>query len=290
MAYQLDVPCVEGLIRNRYTGPHLHRRLRQPQAEGAKAKYTPLREVLEGKRVLLVEDSIVRSHHHESPAGPHSRRGPGPRDSRPRGLPADHRPLLLRHRHVDDRRAVRSPVLGPRTADRRRPGENGRATGRRFAAATCRWSRSPGRSGSTPISSARPALPAITRRPAARSCIRSPCRTLAATSRSGPTRRRWASCRADRSGAERPENRRLQAAPGVACRPRPGALPTLPRNAVEGVPGAILSSRWTAGRFLFASREFAAAFCIFCARRISRYNGAALPYAAAAAARYSGPP
>ena len=60
MAYKLGVPSVEGLIRNRYSGrtfiegagARIHK---------AAAKYTPLREVLEGKRVLLVEDSIVRS-------------------------------------------------------------------------------------------------------------------------------------------------------------------------------------------------------------------------------------
>jgi amidophosphoribosyltransferase len=60
MAYKLKVPVLEGLIRNRYTGRTFieggsNRR------EKAETKYTPLREVLEGKRVLLVEDSIVRS-------------------------------------------------------------------------------------------------------------------------------------------------------------------------------------------------------------------------------------
>jgi amidophosphoribosyltransferase len=60
MAYALKVPCVEGLIRNRYSG--------RTFIEGgsgrlskAQTKYTPLRELLEGKRVLLVEDSIVRA-------------------------------------------------------------------------------------------------------------------------------------------------------------------------------------------------------------------------------------
>jgi amidophosphoribosyltransferase len=60
MAYQLKLPSVEGLIRNRYSG--------RTFIEGSKArrhkaetKYTPLREVLRGKRVILVEDSIVRS-------------------------------------------------------------------------------------------------------------------------------------------------------------------------------------------------------------------------------------
>ncbi|MGI9457388.1 MAG: amidophosphoribosyltransferase, partial [Aeoliella sp.] len=60
MAFQLGVPSVEGLIRNRYTG----RTFIEGGAgrkDKAAAKYTPLREVLEGKRVLLVEDSIVRS-------------------------------------------------------------------------------------------------------------------------------------------------------------------------------------------------------------------------------------
>lgn len=60
MAYRLGVPSAEGLIRNRYTGRTF---IEGTGTRGSKAaeKYTPLREVLEGKRVLLVEDSIVRS-------------------------------------------------------------------------------------------------------------------------------------------------------------------------------------------------------------------------------------
>ncbi|RMG42025.1 MAG: amidophosphoribosyltransferase [Planctomycetota bacterium] len=59
MAYRLKVPCLEGLIRNRYVG----RTFIEGSNRDAKvrAKYTPLRDVLEGKRVLLVEDTIVRS-------------------------------------------------------------------------------------------------------------------------------------------------------------------------------------------------------------------------------------
>ena len=60
MAFRLKIPSLEGLIRNRYTG--------RTFIEGSgsrkrkvETKYTPLREVLEGKRVILVEDSIVRS-------------------------------------------------------------------------------------------------------------------------------------------------------------------------------------------------------------------------------------
>ncbi|MEO1497293.1 MAG: amidophosphoribosyltransferase [Planctomycetota bacterium] len=60
MAYKLGVPSVEGLMRNRYSGRTF---IEGGDARLAKVagKYTPLREVLEGKRILLVEDSIVRS-------------------------------------------------------------------------------------------------------------------------------------------------------------------------------------------------------------------------------------
>ena len=60
MAYELKIPCREGLIRNRYAGRTFIEGGRARKAKAA-AKYTPLREVLEGKRVILVEDSIVRS-------------------------------------------------------------------------------------------------------------------------------------------------------------------------------------------------------------------------------------
>ena len=60
MAYALRVPCVEGLIRNRYSGRTFIEGSGDRKRK-AETKYTPLREVLEGKRVLLVEDSIVRA-------------------------------------------------------------------------------------------------------------------------------------------------------------------------------------------------------------------------------------
>jgi amidophosphoribosyltransferase len=60
MAFQLGVPSVEGLIRNRYAGRTFIEG-RAGRRKKAETKYTPLREVLAGKRVFLVEDSIVRS-------------------------------------------------------------------------------------------------------------------------------------------------------------------------------------------------------------------------------------
>ncbi len=59
MAFELGLPSVEGLIRNRYIGRTFIEG--QNRADRVRMKFTPLREVLEGKRVLLIEDSIVRS-------------------------------------------------------------------------------------------------------------------------------------------------------------------------------------------------------------------------------------
>lgn len=60
MAFSLRVPSLEGLIRNRYAGRTFIEGSTSRRRK-AEAKYTPLREVLEDKRVILVEDSIVRS-------------------------------------------------------------------------------------------------------------------------------------------------------------------------------------------------------------------------------------
>jgi len=60
MAFALGVPSVEGLMRNRYVGRTFIEGTADRAAK-ARFKYTPLPEVLAGKRVLLVEDSIVRS-------------------------------------------------------------------------------------------------------------------------------------------------------------------------------------------------------------------------------------
>ncbi len=59
MAYELGIPSVEGLMRNRYVGRTFIEAANR--AERVRLKFTPLREVLAGQRVLLVEDSIVRS-------------------------------------------------------------------------------------------------------------------------------------------------------------------------------------------------------------------------------------
>lgn len=59
MAFQLGVPSLEGLIRNRYIGRTFIEG--NNRADKVRMKYTPLPEIMEGKRVLLVDDSIVRA-------------------------------------------------------------------------------------------------------------------------------------------------------------------------------------------------------------------------------------
>ena len=60
LAKELGLPYQEGLIKNRYIG----RTFIQPDQEerklGIRIKLNPLRDVLKGKKVLLVDDSIVR--------------------------------------------------------------------------------------------------------------------------------------------------------------------------------------------------------------------------------------
>jgi len=57
-AFALGLPSVEGLLRNRYVGRTFI--VGAGRGERARMKYTPLPEVLGGKRVILVEDSLVR--------------------------------------------------------------------------------------------------------------------------------------------------------------------------------------------------------------------------------------
>jgi amidophosphoribosyltransferase len=60
MAFRLSIRAMEGVVRNRYVGRTFIQGSGS-RIERAKMKYTPIRRVLEGKRVLLVEDTIVRA-------------------------------------------------------------------------------------------------------------------------------------------------------------------------------------------------------------------------------------
>ena len=54
------IPFVEGLVKNRYVGRTFIQPDQRLREVGVHLKFNPLREVLQDKRVVLVDDSIVR--------------------------------------------------------------------------------------------------------------------------------------------------------------------------------------------------------------------------------------
>ena len=59
-AQSSGIPYVEGLIKNRYVGRTFIQPTQNMRELGIRMKLNPLRDVLEGKRVVIVDDSIVR--------------------------------------------------------------------------------------------------------------------------------------------------------------------------------------------------------------------------------------
>lgn len=57
---QSGIPYQEGLIKNRYVGRTFIQPTQSMREHGIRMKLNPLRDVLEGKRVILIDDSIVR--------------------------------------------------------------------------------------------------------------------------------------------------------------------------------------------------------------------------------------
>ena len=54
------IPYAEGLVKNRYVGRTFIQPDQRLREQGVQLKFNPLREILEGKRVIVVDDSIVR--------------------------------------------------------------------------------------------------------------------------------------------------------------------------------------------------------------------------------------
>jgi amidophosphoribosyltransferase len=59
-AEESGIPFELGLLRNHYVGRTFIRPSQADRDFGARIKYNPVREVLEGKRVVVVDDSLVR--------------------------------------------------------------------------------------------------------------------------------------------------------------------------------------------------------------------------------------
>jgi amidophosphoribosyltransferase len=59
-AQESGLPYAEGLIKNRYVGRTFIQPTQSMREAGIRMKLNPLKDVLEGKRVLIVDDSIVR--------------------------------------------------------------------------------------------------------------------------------------------------------------------------------------------------------------------------------------
>jgi amidophosphoribosyltransferase len=61
LAAAARIPYTEAIIRNRYVGRTFIQPDQRSRAQGVQTKFNPMRGVVDGKRVLVVDDSIVRS-------------------------------------------------------------------------------------------------------------------------------------------------------------------------------------------------------------------------------------
>ena len=139
-AQQSGIPLAVGLIRNHYVGRTFIEPEQRVRDFGVKLKLKPVRDVLDGKRVVLIDDSIVRGTTSQKIV--RMVRDAGRRGS-PHAhlLPADHLALLLRRGHAVEEPADRREQVGggdPRIHRRRFAGVSfaGRACARRPARAT----------------------------------------------------------------------------------------------------------------------------------------------------------
>jgi amidophosphoribosyltransferase len=60
-ARESGIPFVEGLVKNRYVGRTFIMPDQRIREQGVRLKYNPVREILDGQRVVVVDDTIVRA-------------------------------------------------------------------------------------------------------------------------------------------------------------------------------------------------------------------------------------
>ena len=163
------LPLEFGLIRNHYVGRTFIEPKQSIRNFGVKIKLNPVRELIAGKRVVLVDDSIVRGTTSQQDRA-HGARGRRRRGARADLGAADAVALPLRHRHPDPRRADRRQ---PRR--RRRSASSSRPTASATSRSTACSPPSPARTTATappagPATTASPSPPKTSGRP---SCSRS---------------------------------------------------------------------------------------------------------------------
>jgi amidophosphoribosyltransferase len=118
-AEESGIPYGVGLVKNSYVGRTFIQPSQTIRQLGIRLKLNPLRDVIEGKRLVVVDDSIVRGN---TRPGPDAARGRSPRGARQDLEPAGEVAVLLRHRLRDPGRADRQRTVhrGHLCLDRRR--------------------------------------------------------------------------------------------------------------------------------------------------------------------------
>ncbi len=105
------VPFNDGLIKNRYIGRTFIEPTQEIRDRGVALKFNALAENLAGRRVIMIDDSLVRG----TTAGPLVklvRDAGATRGARPHHLPADRASVPLRRRHGPRRRPDGGAVDG----------------------------------------------------------------------------------------------------------------------------------------------------------------------------------
>ena len=213
-AQEAGLPFEMGIIRNHYVGRTFIQPTQGARELGVRMKHSPNRAVLAGKRVMLIDDSIVRgttSVQRRADGARRRRQGSPPA----LGLAADHVAGLLRHRHARPRPAAgRQPIRSRRCAKHPRGRQPGLPLGRRPLLGDGRGRRATRSTPSSPTTTS----PATT--PPACSTARSPRAATRWPSASSPS---WSTRDRTRSApsARMTWLSRLRPDPYIVADPRP---------------------------------------------------------------------
>ena len=103
------IPYGDGFVKNRYVGRTFIQPTQSMRQQGIRMKLNPLREVIDGRRVVVVDDSIVRGNTTRQIVAD-AARGRRPRGAHADLVAPDQVAVLLRDRHARPGRADRRRV------------------------------------------------------------------------------------------------------------------------------------------------------------------------------------